>query len=90
MRKSATAKEISETVDFLLSKGANVNHQAGNKQTALHVLAEVSAAKGVADVAKLMLDRGCEVNAQDETGCTALDAAYQNKLGAEMIKFLKD
>eukprot|EP00123_Amoebidium_parasiticum_P016124 comp23300_c0_seq1/m.38249 comp23300_c0_seq1/g.38249 ORF comp23300_c0_seq1/g.38249 comp23300_c0_seq1/m.38249 type:complete len:733 (-) comp23300_c0_seq1:544-2742(-) len=58
-----------ECAKFLLSKGANINHQNEDGNTPLHhaIIEEAT------DVAKLLLEKGARVDIENEDGATAVD-----------------
>lgn len=63
------------TVEFLLERGANVNHKANSGQTALML----AATKGFHHVVKTLINTGADVNALDNSGNSALMfAAHQD------------
>jgi len=93
----AAYKGRAKTVKILLEKGASVNSRTGRKkvffappgiffeepgQTPLHLAATK------ADVAKLLLAAGAQINARDAWGWTPLHKATSVSVGAEAMKFL--
>jgi uncharacterized protein len=69
--KFRTELEALETADALLKAGAGIDVRDNNGRTALHY----AAAAGYTDVAKLLAERGADVNAKDVDGVTPVDAA---------------
>jgi ankyrin repeat protein len=80
----ATAAKERNIVALLIEKGANVNVKSGPRdQTPLHI----AASKGSVDIARLLLEHECDVNAVDRTGFTPVNqAAYDGNLS--MVKLL--
>lgn len=64
----ATLHDRLDSVNFLLSDGANVNAQNAKDMTPLHFAAQ----QGFADVAKSLLSHNADVNIKDSRGWTAL------------------
>lgn len=62
----ATKNDI---IKMLLENGADVNHQGKRKQTALHL----AAINGYEEMARILIEKGANVDLKDENGCTALD-----------------
>ncbi|OWT42403.1 nacht and ankyrin domain protein [Pochonia chlamydosporia 170] len=77
---------LANAVQYLLSRGANVNAQGGSYGTALHAASH----RGHETVVKLLLDRGADVEAKDyEYGWTPLSRAAEK--GHEVVvKLLLD
>ena len=66
-----------ESVEFLLSKGANVNAQTSLDRTALHI----ACTRGHSDIAERLLKDGVELNTQDKEQNTAMHlCAMYNQL----------
>jgi uncharacterized protein len=68
---AAAAKNGESMARFLLSKGADVNHQNSSGVTALAVAAE----EGNADLVTLLLEAGADFRFKDRNGATALSRA---------------
>jgi ankyrin repeat protein len=62
-----------EVVEFLLSRGGDVNTQDSDGSTALHR----AALCGHTNVIRLLLEHGADVNARDAYGCTPLHSAVE-------------
>lgn len=76
-----------ELVELLLHHGADVDAQARN---AMQVAAiHAAAARNDASIVRTLLEHGANVNARQQGGFTALDAARQNR-NSEMIELLLD
>jgi ankyrin repeat protein len=69
--KFRTEPEALATAEALLAAGAGIDVRDANGRTALHY----AAAAGYTDVAKLLVDRGADVNAKDVDGVTPAEAA---------------
>jgi uncharacterized protein len=69
--KFRTELEALATADALLKAGAGIDVRDNNGRTALHY----AAAAGYTDVAKLLAERGADINAKDVDGVTPVDAA---------------
>ena len=65
-----------EIVDYLLSKGGELNDKTKFGFTPLHR----SAWKGHLEMAKYLVDKGAVLNATDNTGKTPLDAATSKEV----------
>jgi ankyrin repeat protein len=65
-----------EVVEFLLSKGAELNDRTKYGRSPLHR----SAWKGQLAMAKFLVEKGAELNATDIYGNTPLDAATSKEL----------
>lgn len=64
-----------DVVEYLLSRGADVNARDDNAATPLHV----AAWKGHAEVAEMLLAKGADVNSKESDGATPLRLAIVNK-----------
>lgn len=62
-------RHMLEAVEFVLSRGADVNAKSRNGQTAVHGAANVS----FDSIIRFLADRGADVNAQDGNGRTPFD-----------------
>ncbi|MEN8225662.1 MAG: ankyrin repeat domain-containing protein [Bacteroidota bacterium] len=74
-----------ETALFLIQQGADVGHKNGHGATWLHNIAGRGTAFGIAELA---MDRGIDVNAQDNWGRTPLYMAAWSNDPDNMSKFL--
>ncbi|HCU34795.1 MAG TPA: hypothetical protein DGT21_04890, partial [Armatimonadetes bacterium] len=57
-------------VEYLLSRGVSPTRSSSD-----YSLLHVAVARGHADVARLLIEAGMDVNEADEVGCTPLHAA---------------
>ncbi|WP_338477023.1 ankyrin repeat domain-containing protein [Wolbachia endosymbiont (group A) of Nomada hirtipes] len=73
-----------DIVSFLVDKGADINVQAEDYKTPLHVTAQYNSGS---EITRLLLDRGANIEATASNNFTVLhDAVYYNKL--DMVEFL--
>ena len=83
----ATRDGEQEKVRALLDEGGKVNARAPDSATALHE----AAMQGRADLAKLLIANGADVNAPDNHGFTPLDATnYDPDSGKEAKRKIAD
>jgi len=73
-----------DVVEYLASKGANVNATNQDGLTALHL----AALSGFKDAVLALLSHGAEINARDADGLTPLDRANQRH-HADMVELLR-
>ena len=69
--KFRTELEALATAEALLKAGAGIDVRDAGGRTALHY----AAAAGYTDVARLLVERGADVNARDADGVSPVDAA---------------
>lgn len=74
-----------KVIDLLVSKGADVNHQDANGNTALHHLVKVTN-KNVEEGVKRLLEADADINLKNNKGETALDIA--RKLNPKLLTIL--
>ena|SRR5579862_2352871 len=74
-----------DVVEFLASKGANVNAINQDGLTALHL----AAMSGFKDTVLALLSHGAEINARDADGLTPLDRANQRHR-ADIVQLLRE
>lgn len=71
-----------KVVDYLIEKGANIDHQNHNGETALFIVA----GSEHTDVVELLLNKGANANLRTVHGHTAYDAAKQNMYNLYLLK----
>jgi ankyrin repeat protein len=81
----ARGKTASETIEYLLSEGANIDKPASNGSTALHL----AAYWGYQDIVKILVERGAALDAKNKRGLTPLDQAASFGY-ADVSKYLSD
>lgn len=98
MNSGATALVIAATynelraVEWLVSKGANLNIKTNMGTTALHSVCMPSSVKGTLNyyaIAKVLVEAGADVNAKDNSGETPLHRASRCEL-KDTVKLLLD
>jgi len=78
-----------ELADLLIEKGANAKGTAKDGSTALiSLVMQFRGAKDVVERAKLLVNAGVDVNAENKNGVTALAAACRNNSNGALIEAL--
>jgi ankyrin repeat protein len=81
----ARGKSALDTIEYLLSEGADIDKTAANGASALHL----AAYWGSLEVAKLLVERGASMTLKNKRGLTPLDQAATFGY-ADVSKFLSD
>jgi len=76
-----------ERVEFLLSKGANIETKDGNGLTLLQLMAAYSNQKDYLDVIELLLEKGADIETRGYADCTPLQTVAEagRKEAAELL-----
>lgn len=84
---SATSKNRTALMEFLIDQGADVNESTGHGQLPLHYSAEYG---GGVEGMRILLDRGASIDARDSRGRTALHiaAGYRSTTAIDCVECL--